>query len=517
MPSRLVSLVLAATGGVVTDLGFPGTDLWGLAFVGVALLFLALGRDSARWNLLVGLVWGLAFFVPHLFWTSIVVGPAVSLALPLLEAAFVALFGAAWSWARRGAVIWRSPAFQVLGFALVWVALEEARSAAPFGGFPWGRLAFSQADSPLLRLAWLGGVPLLSGVVAAIGALLAVALLSARRVLVLRTLVSLGTVGALLAIGLLMPVGTRAEAGTLLVAAVQGNVDEHEEDPYVRQSRVVDNHAAETMTLLEQVEPGELDVVLWPENVTATDLREDERSAAVVEQAAQALGAPILLGTIEYPSTSTRFNTTVLWEPGTGITQTYRKQRPAPFSEYIPMRELARRVTPLVDNVSHDMIAGSEPGLVTVTSDALGREVPIAVGICFEVAYDWVVRDGVRAGGELLVIQTNNSTFGYSDESLQQLAMSRVRAVETGRTTIQISTVGVSALIAPHGAVSNLTELWTADSFVARVPLRTSITPAVRFGQQLVWAVSALGGLVVASGAAGAWRMRAASRGRMLA
>ena len=516
MPPRLLTLLLAAAGGVVTDLGFPGTDLWGLSYVGVAMLFLALGRDSARWNALVGLVWGLAFFAPHLYWTSIVVGLGVSLALPVLEALFVALFAAAWSWARRGAVIWRSPALQVLGFSLVWVAVEELRSVAPFGGFPWGRLAFSQADSPLLRLAWLGGVPLLSGVTAAVGALLAVALLGARKVQVLRTLLSLAVVAGLLVVGLVLPLGTRAEAGTLHVGAVQGNVDKDDEDLWRRQARVVEDHAAGTTALLDRVEPGDLDVVLWPENVTATDLLEDSRSAQIVDDAAREVGAPILLGTIEYPSDSTRYNTSVLWEPGAGITQLYRKQRPAPFSEYIPLRDLARRIAPIVDSVSHDMIPGDAPGLVNVTSAALGREVGVAIGICFEVAYDWVIREGVLAGGELLVIQTNNATFGYSDESTQQLAMSRVRAVETGRTTVQISTVGVSALISPHGTVSNLTELWTADQFTARVPLRTSITPAVRFGQYIVWLAAGLGSAVVVAGAVGAWRVRRAGRGKML-
>lgn len=515
-PSRILTLVLGAAGGVVTDLGFPGLDLWGLSFVGIAMLFLALGRDSARWNSLVGFLWGLGFFVPHLYWTAIVVGPAVAIALPVLQALFVALFGAAWSWARRGAVIWRSPALQVAGFAIVWTAVEELRAVAPFGGFPWGRLAFAQADSPLLRLAWLGGVPLLSAVAAAIGALLAVALLAARHVRAWRTLVSLTVAGALLLVGLTIPVHTRAEAGTLHIGAVQGNVDMSEPDPWQRQADVVVDHAAGTVALLEEVEPGDLDIVLWPENVTSTDLLEDDRSAQIVAAAADAVGAPILVGTIEYPSDSTRYNTSVLWEPGEGVTQRYRKQRPAPFSEYIPLRGLARRITPLVDTVRHDMIPGEGPGLVTVRSERLGREVPIALGICFEVAYDWVIREAVQAGGELLVIPTNNATFGFSDESVQQLAMSRVRAVETGRATLQISTVGVSGLITPHGAVTHRTELFTADQFTAQVPLRTSITPAVRLGQHLVWLVAALGSIIVVAGVVGGARVRRAERGKML-
>ena len=91
-----------------------------------------------------------------------------------------------------------------------------------------------------------------------------------------------------------------------------------------------------------------------------------------------------------------------------------------------------------------DMLAGTKVGLIPVDVPRLGRTVGVADVICFEVAYDDIVRDAVAAGGELLVVQTNNATFGHTDESTQQLAMSRIRAIELGRATVQISTVGVS-------------------------------------------------------------------------
>ena len=174
-PRRGATLLLALAGGLLTDAGFPGLGVWPLAFVGVALLFLALARDSARWNALVGLVYGLAFFLPHITWAEEAVGAVPWLALALLQAIAVALFGAAWAWARRGAVIWHKTRLQVPVFAVLWVGMEEARSVAPFGGFPWGRLAVSQADSPLGRWAWAGGTPLVSGLVVVIGVLLALA------------------------------------------------------------------------------------------------------------------------------------------------------------------------------------------------------------------------------------------------------------------------------------------------------------------------------------------------------
>jgi apolipoprotein N-acyltransferase len=507
-PTRWWTLALAVLGGFLTDAAFPDRGWWGAAFLGIALLFLALRRDSARWNALVGLVWGLAFFGPHITWADYAVGRVPWLALTILEAGYVALFAAAWTWARRGAVIWRSAGLQVPAFVVIWVAVEELRSTAPFGGFPWGRLAFSQADSPLARLAWLGGTPFVSAVVVAVGVLLAVGLLAARRLAVGRTVVAI-TLGVVLVVGgLLVPLDTQEQAGRLQVGAVQGNVPTPGLEAFAQQREVLHNHAQGTHALLEQVDQGELDVVLWPENGTDVDPQVDPDAAAEIDAAARAVGAPILVGTIEYPATGGRYNTAVLWEPGVGVVASYSKQHPAPFAEYIPLRDLVRPFSSAVDLVRHDMIAGTEVGVVPLDSTRLGRVVPLGDVICFEVAYDSLVRDAVRAGAEVLVVQTNNASFGYTDESTQQLAMARLRAIEHGRATVQISTVGVSGVIAPNGAVSQRTELFTADQLVASLPLRTSTTPATAIGDWLAWGVSALALVVVGAGIAGAAKVR---------
>ena len=505
-------LVLGAVGGLVAEAGFPGRGWWGAAFLGMALLFLALRRDSARWNTLVAFVWGLAFFLPHITWADYAVGRVPWIALAVLEAALVAVFGAAWTWARRGVGTWRSPGLQVVVFALLWVAAEELRSSWPFGGFPWGRLAFSQAESPLGRLAWLGGVPLVSAAVATTGALLAVALLCARRLRVVRTAAATGTAVVVVGAGLLVPLDTQAQAGTLRLGAVQGNVPTPGLDAFAQQREVLHNHAAGTEALLSQAEPGELDLVVWPENGSDVDPRVDAAAAREIDDAARAVDAPLLVGTIEYPETGGRYNTAVLWEPGTGVTAAYQKQHPAPFGEYIPLRDLLRPLSSAVDLVRNDMLAGSEVGVVPLESERLGRTVPIGDVICFEVAYDTLVRDSVRAGAEIVVVQTNNASFGYTDESTQQLAMSTIRAIELGRATVQISTVGVSAVIAPNGVASDRTSLFTAEQIVAEVPLRTSLTPAAAMGGWPAWAVDALGVVVVLAGTVGAARVRRADR-----
>lgn len=162
------------------------------------------------------------------------------------------------------------------------------------------------------------------------------------------------------------------------------------------------------------------------------------------------------------------------------------KRHPAPFGEYIPLRSIARKVSKKVDLVARDFIAGK-----TVRTLPMGKA-SVADVICFEVAYDGLVRDVVDKGGNLLVVQTNNATFGHTSEAVQQLAMTRLRAIEHGRATVQVSTVGVSAIIRPDGSVVDDTKLFTRDVLVARVPLRDAKTLSDRVGSWPEAALTAL-------------------------
>lgn len=302
------------------------------------------------------------------------------------------------------------------------------------------------------------------------------------------------------------------ETGTLRVGVVQGNVSEPGLGAFNNRREVLENHLAGTRALLEQVQPGELDLVLWPENGTDIDPQADAQTWADIDAVAQEVGAPLLIGTVEYPESGGRYNTALLWEPGVGPVARYSKQHPAPFAEYIPIRELVRPFSSAVDLVTRDMLPGTEPGVLPLESARLERTVTIGDVICFEVAYDELVRESVTEGAELLVVQTNNASFGWTPESTQQLAMSRFRAVETSRATIQVSTVGVSAVIAPNGAVATSTELFTADQMVADVPLRETTTLATRLGSWPGWVLSALALAMTVTGAAGARRIRREDR-----
>jgi len=511
---RLATAVLAIGGGLLTNAACPDLDWWAAAFPGVALLVLAFWPDSARWAFITGTLYGLSFFLPHLIWADSAVGWIPWLALSLVQALFFGGLGAAWVWARRLPAVWRSPVLQTVVFAVLWVAFEHARSIWPFGGFPWGRLATSQADSPLARLAWLGGLPLVTGAAAWAGALLAQAALSLRQWRIGRASGLILGVAALIVAALLVPLDTQAEAGSLTVGAVQGNVPIPGLDAFAQQRQVLHNHALGTRALAQRTRPGQLDLVLWPENGSDIDPRVDAAAAAEVDAAATAVGAPVLVGTIEYPSTGGRYNTSLLWEPGRGPVAVYRKQHPVPFAEYIPIRSFARNFSHEVDRVNTDMLAGHEVGVIEVPVPRLNRAVPIGDVICFEIAYDDLVLDSVLAGGEMLVVQTNNASFGRTAESTQQLALARLRAIEFGRATVQISTVGVSAVVSPSGHVLQRTGLFTADQLLAQVPLRTSLTPAAHVGPWLSWLFCAAAVVFLFAGFAGASRARREDRVR---
>jgi apolipoprotein N-acyltransferase len=192
------------------------------------------------------------------------------------------------------------------------------------------------------------------------------------------------------------------------------------------------------------------------------------------------------------------------WEPGVGVTGQYIKRHVQPFGEYIPLRPLARLVSPDVERVSRPIQPGDRVGVLDVAGTT------VAVATCYEVAFDDVVTDAVRAGGTLLAVPTNNATFGFTEMSYQQMAMSRVRAVEHSRAVLVAATSGVSAVIGPDGVVRQHTDLFTADAMVAEVPLHTATTLATRMGSAPEWLLVTVGlGALVVAWSAGS-RRRAA-------
>ena len=491
--------LLVVCAGIAGAYAFPSTGLWPLMFVSAAGLSVAVDARRSRTGAWLGFVYGLAFFAPLLHWTGVYVGSAPWLLLAAGEAAFLAGLGAVLPLVQRlpGAPAW-------IGTA--WVLQEYLRDRVPFGGFPWGRLAFSQAGTPLRWFAALGGAPLVSFAVAVSSGFLAVAV---RRLLTTRAWtgraarpVALALVGvvAVPALGALLsrPLGPGPDdhGRTATVALIQGSVPDLGLEFEQRAQQVLDNHVAETEKLAAEVRAGTApkpDLVVWPENSSDVDPLADPSAFTLIDRTVKDIGVPVLVGAIlQGPGPTHRRNAGILWSPTTGPGAEYIKRHPVPFGEYIPLRGISQWVSSDAKLVTQDMVAGKGNGLLT------GGPFPIGDVICFEVAYDSLVRSSVSAGAQLLVVQTNNATFGHTAETYQQLAMSRLRAVESGRTVLQVATTGVSAVIGPDGQVRQRSgALYTPAILDATVPLRTDQTIATRVGAVPEYVLAALAVVVI--------------------
>jgi apolipoprotein N-acyltransferase len=382
-------------------------------------------------------------------------------------------------------------------------------------------LAFSQADSPLAGLAALGGAPAVTFGVALAGGLLAAGV--ARLTRDVRSASQPGIrvggssrnvpwaavpclVGAIAVILLPVLVPRPTGGATARFMAVQGNVPRPGLDFNAERRAVLDNHAKVTRQATASVKARtqpQPDLVVWPENASDIDPMRNPDAQAVINAATDAINAPLILGAVLREPAPKVSNVSLLYLPGRARpVARYVKQHPVPFAEYIPYRSFFRHFSDKVDLVTSDFAAGKGAGVFRVPTRKAGT---IAAGtiICFEVAYDGLVRDTVDHGANVLLVQTNNATFGFTDESVQQLAISRIRAIEHGRSIVHASTVGVSAMITPDGTAHQRSTLFTATVLAADLPLRTDRTLANRVGP---WPENLAGAAVVMMLTLLAWR-----------
>ncbi|WP_155059628.1 apolipoprotein N-acyltransferase [Streptomyces blattellae] len=504
--ARLVPAAVAALSGVLLYVSFPPRTLWWLALPAFAVFGWVLRGRSWKAGLGLGYLFGLGFLLPLLAWTGVEVGPGPWLALVAIEALFVALAGAGI------AVVSGLPGWPVWA-AAVWIASEAARARVPFQGFPWGKIAFGQADGIFLSLAAVGGTPVLGFAVVLCGfglfEVVRLALEGRRTRAVQRgaaaaALLSFAVpvIGAVAARPL---VSDKAEDGTATVAVIQGNVPQAGLEFNAQRRAVLDYHARETERLAAEVKAGKVaqpDFVLWPENSSDIDPFANPDARAVIDRAAKAIGVPISVGGV-VERDGKLLNEQILWDPVRGPIDTYDKRQIQPFGEYLPLRSLIGAInSEWTSMVRQDFSRGSEPGVFTMDGTKVG------LVTCYEAAFDWAVRSEVTDGAQLISVPSNNATFDRSEMTYQQLAMSRVRAVEHSRTVTVPVTSGVSAIIMPDGKVTQKTGMFVADSLVQEVPLRSSETPATKLGilPEIALVVIAAGGL--------GWAVGAGVRGR---
>ncbi len=496
---------LAVAAGLALWVSFPGPNWWWAAPFGVWALAAVSWRRGFRSGFGFGMLAGWACFGPTLSWSGTYVGVLPWLALATLQGLYLASMSALVGWGSArllGPAVTREATGEraayttkcspgrgrsVAAHALVplgWVAQELARSTTPWGGFPWARLAFGQADGPLVTLARWGGAPGVSFAVALIGVALMAAAHGVRRRARVSTVCAIGVVAVVIGTALL--IRPPVDGSTATVGFVQGNVPTAGLEFNAQRRAVLDNHVAGTVRLAAE-KPAGLSLVVWPENSSDIDPFRNTDAAAQIGRAVNAIDVPLLVGAVLAEPPGHDSNVSLLYRPDGGEPERYVKRHPAPFAEYIPYRGFFSRFSDAA-RLAGNFVAGDTIGAFRIDTPQEQSYWALPT-ICFEVAYDDLVRESVlntrvNAGTDsaLLIVQTNNATFGYTDESEQQFAISRLRAIEHGRSIVHVSTVGVSGMIRPDGSVLAKTGLFTAEQAVVHPVLRTEVTPSDRLG-----------------------------------
>lgn len=490
---RLAQLSVAIVGGLALCLSFPPFGWWFLAFFAFGGLAWVLLRETTTLagGFGYGFLFGLVFYLPLLPWISGLVGPFPWIALSIMEALFPALFGLI------AVAIRRLPGWP-LWFSGLWAAQEWLKSTVPFGGFPWGVVAFSQTDSPMLPLAQLGGAPLLSFAVVLVGFSLAAIAFETLKwwqrdkakqnnappaVVLAGVCISV----VLLATALAWPNVRQSGVGAgddqaITVAAVQGNVPRLGLEFNAQRRAVLDNHVRETVALAEDVRAGKAPrpmIVIWPENSSDIDPLANQDANQEISTAAAAINAPILVGGVvaapgyrrDNPVSS---NSVIVWNPETGPADRHDKRIVQPFGEYLPWRGFFAKLSKYADRAGY-FVPGDGNGVVQAAG------VPVGVTTCWEVIFDRAARESVLNGAQLLAVPANNATFNEA-MSEQQLAFGRLRAVEHDRYVVVAGTTGISAVIAPNGHELARTAFFEPAYLDNQVRLKTQLTPATRWG-----------------------------------
>ena len=367
-------------------------------------------------------IFGFASSAITLWWAGKYVGLLPLAFLALLHGLFYLPLGLLARYTRN--ILWFVPAILVI---------EHVRAIFPFGGFSWMRIAFSQADAPYASVISLGGALLLSAWVLALATMLA----KFKVKLLLPILILL-----------LLPLSVNNSYSSndrVTFIGIQGNTPSVGLTFNDRAEAVFNLHLSQTMELLGS----EADVVIWPENAIDVDPFDNQKVSSAIESLTAELNMPLIAGAITRQSGQLE-NVSLLYNESGEVVSYYSKQYLTPFGEYIPVRSIARIVSPLVDEVS-DFYVGDRTDTHLVNGFSLA---PI---ICYELLSDSLVQ-GASSRSDAIVAQTNSATFAGTSESAQQLNITRLRALENAREIVSISTIGISAHIDINGRVLDQTE-----------------------------------------------------------
>jgi apolipoprotein N-acyltransferase len=474
-PSSNRARYFAALGsGALVAFSLPPWGWWPLAFIGIAIFarITTSGITRKRTQFLLGTIFAFGWFAPGMCWMWFLTPPGYVIAVIL----FAAFHGVA-------SVVGSRSMYPLVALPLAHALAETFRFSFPFGGVPLASLAISQSASPLVGIVRIGGPLLLTFCVLQIGFALS-------QLVVAPKMKHLAVFGAIVVLvvcaGIVAPNGSDT-GETRTIAAVQGGGPQGTLAINTNPRDVVERHLAATRAITST----NLDMVIWPENVIdVADFYDSVERVEIAEQAAR-LNAPFVVGITE--DMNARFFTNaqiVVNEDGT-LGDRYDKVRRVPFGEFVPLRGLLETLGAPVDRIPRDALAGSDIAQLQVDDTTVG------VVISWEVFFSGRANEGVEAGGSVLVNPTNGSSYTGTILQTQQIASSRLRAIENGRWLVQVSPTGFSAFISPTGEVFDRTGVSEQRVLERTINLRSGRTLYSNLGDLpfIVLMVAVLGSL----------------------
>ena len=457
----IVRVLLAAVAGICTYEGFT-PNFWFLAILGIAVFVWSLHDGSPKARIFSALVFATCLYGPLVNWLTVVSVPASVMLVALCVFPWFLI------------AFYRPHSSHVISgvrLAACVAVIEAIHSEIPWGGFPWGLLAYSQLDGPLMPSARVGGEVVTTLLVVLVGYACFAALI-AREFRLLMFCVVCIVVSS-------VTMRNQMSGGDVRVAVIQGNVPREGLSDSEQAARVFENHIAQTHRLAQDVRNGKVarpELVVWPENAADGDPVNNRSMFNQVQKVVDEINVPVLVGAAVWDGEVGPYNAGIMWLPHDGPNQRYEKNQLVPFGEYIPQRKFLEKYAANLGIAPNDFVSGSRSGVMTQ------GVLTFADVICFEVAYDQHIRGGVLGGAQFFTVQSNNATYAFSEQPMQQLQITRFRAIEHGRAFAVATTTGFSALIDSHGTLRAVSKEMRAETLIGNLDQQVIRQPVDRWG-----------------------------------
>ena len=459
-------IFLGTASGVLIARSVTYSDTWILLPIGIAVWWAGTHKRQLSDYLFFSFSLAIAFWFSRINWVTLV-GIDAYIALAFLMSIIYGSFGYLMYKVRNLPL-------PFISYGLIFISMEALTDYFPFGGFPWGKLAYDSADAPWANLMPYGSSPLVSAAVLLIAALMIPSLGFLLQKAFSASLVFVISIAAFNLFLIDLDQSDKKESGKIDLAIIQGSVPRSGLLFNEQKMEVLKYHVKETDNLLESNEKN-YDAILWPENSIDVDPFRNREAGILIEDLVKKYEKPLISGAVVQDANGLS-NSVLLWEPKDAkVIDSYEKNRLVPFGEYIPFRNLISNYVNRFDLIPQDFIPGTRSNNLRVNNTLIS---PI---ICFEVAWNSSLIEQIKQGGQLISVHTNNATYAFSDQLEQQFMITRMRAMETGRDVVVTSTTGISAHINRNGEVLWASKEFVPQSKIVTASLYSDMTPAVKY------------------------------------